>query len=69
MTALAADLGVAVIAVDAPEYGAGARHVPDLEAAEAALVDEGELGPDVAVLVKASRVAGLERLAVRLLEG
>ncbi len=56
---LARDLGVRLIAVDAPAYEADVE-VPDLDAAVAAL---GELGPGDAVLVKGSRVAGLERLA------
>jgi UDP-N-acetylmuramoyl-tripeptide--D-alanyl-D-alanine ligase len=56
---MARELGIRLIAVDAPGYGADVE-VPDLDAAVAAL---GELGPDDAVLVKGSRVAGLERLA------
>ena len=53
--------GVELLAVDAPDYaGEGVRHVPDVGAALDAL---GSLGPDDAVLVKGSRVAGLERLA------
>jgi UDP-N-acetylmuramoyl-tripeptide--D-alanyl-D-alanine ligase len=58
---LARSLGIRVIAVDAPGYGG--EPVPD---ADAALVALGDLGPDDAVLVKASRVAGLERLAAVL---
>jgi UDP-N-acetylmuramoyl-tripeptide--D-alanyl-D-alanine ligase len=61
--ALARSLGVRVIAVAAPAYGG--EDVPDVAAALVAL---GELGPDDAVLVKGSRVAGLERLAALLLE-
>ncbi len=57
--ALARELGVRLIAIDAPAYRADVD-VADLEAALATL---GELGPDDAVLVKGSRVAGLERLA------
>jgi UDP-N-acetylmuramoyl-tripeptide--D-alanyl-D-alanine ligase len=60
--ALARSLGVRVIAVAAPAYGG--EDVPDVAAALVAL---GELGPDDAVLVKGSRVAGLERLADALL--
>jgi UDP-N-acetylmuramoyl-tripeptide--D-alanyl-D-alanine ligase len=61
---LARDAGVRVIAVDAPAYGG--EDVGDLDAAIAAL---GPLRPDDAILVKASRVAGLERLASRLSNG
>jgi UDP-N-acetylmuramoyl-tripeptide--D-alanyl-D-alanine ligase len=60
---LAVELGVALIAVGAPDYGG--TDVADVDAARDAL---GVLGPDDAVLVKGSRVAGLERLAARLLE-
>ncbi len=61
---VAHELGIELIAVGAPEYtGAPALHVPDIDAALAAL---GDLGPDDAVLVKGSRVAGLERLAQAL---
>jgi UDP-N-acetylmuramoyl-tripeptide--D-alanyl-D-alanine ligase len=52
-----------VLAVDAPEYGA--RTVPD--AAAAAEVLAAELRPGDVVLVKASRAAGLERVAQALL--
>ena len=58
---LARQLGVEVVAVGAPAYG-GTR-VADLEAAVAAL---GELGDGDAVLLKGSRVAGLERLMALL---
>ena len=62
VAALAAELGIRVIAVDAPLYGV--ETVPDIDAA----VDHlGPLGAGDAVLVKGSRVAGLERLADRLL--
>ena len=54
---LARELGVEVVAVAAPAYGG--TPVPDLAGAVAAL---GDLGPDDAVLLKGSRVAGLERL-------
>ena len=56
--------GVRVIAVDSPAYGAAADHVADLHQAFELLQD---LGPGDAVLVKGSRVAGLESLAARLL--
>ncbi|MEM9520410.1 MAG: UDP-N-acetylmuramoyl-tripeptide--D-alanyl-D-alanine ligase [Actinomycetota bacterium] len=64
MVAVARERGVEVIAVAAPQYGAGATHVADIDAALDAL---GPVGSDDAVLVKGSRVAGLERLAARLL--
>jgi UDP-N-acetylmuramoyl-tripeptide--D-alanyl-D-alanine ligase len=59
---LAAELGIQLIAVAAPGYGG--ENVADLDAAQAAL---GALGDGDAVLVKGSRVAGLERLAAALL--
>ena len=60
---LARDLQVGVIAVGTRAYGI--EPVDGIEEAARAL---GPLGPADAVLVKASRVAGLERLAARLLE-
>ena len=60
---LAAELGIRVLAVGTEAYGT--EHVDDIDAAFAALAP---LGPDDAVLVKGSRVVGLERLAARLLE-
>lgn len=54
--------GVELITVDAPAYGG--RDVPDVETAVELL---GALGAGDAVLVKGSRVAGLERLADLLL--
>jgi UDP-N-acetylmuramoyl-tripeptide--D-alanyl-D-alanine ligase len=60
---LAGELGIRVIAVAAPEYGAD--DVADIDSALTAL---GRLGPGDAVLVKGSRVAGLERLVAALLE-
>ena len=54
---LARDLGIEVVAVAVPAYGGTA--VPDVAAAAAAL---GELREGDAVLLKGSRVAGLERL-------
>ena len=62
MGALAAELGIRVIAVAAPDYGG--EQVDDPDAALAAL---GPLGAGDAVLVKGSRAAGLESLAGRLL--
>ena len=62
---LAHELGIELIAVGAPDYtGAPALHVGDREAALAAI---GALGPGDVVLVKGSRVAGLEALAQALL--
>ncbi len=57
---------VEVVAVGAAQYGDGVRHVADIEAAVAAV---GPTSPGTAVLVKASRVAELERLAARLVDG
>lgn len=59
---LAHSLGIRVVAVGAPEYGA--ENVDTVEAAVEAL---GPLGDGDAVLVKGSRVAGLERLAEAIL--
>lgn len=59
---LARSLGVRLIAVGAPEYG-----TDNVASAEAALAALGPLGAGDAVLVKGSRVAGLERLAEALL--
>ncbi|HEV2808902.1 MAG TPA: UDP-N-acetylmuramoyl-tripeptide--D-alanyl-D-alanine ligase [Acidimicrobiales bacterium] len=58
---LAAELGIRVVAVDEPRYGT--EVVSTVEEAQGVL---GELGTGDAVLVKGSRVAGLERLAARL---
>jgi UDP-N-acetylmuramoyl-tripeptide--D-alanyl-D-alanine ligase len=55
--ALARELGIEVVAVDVPDYGG--TLVDDLAGAVAAV---GDLGPGDAVLLKGSRVAGLERL-------
>ncbi len=60
----AAGLGIALVAVDEPDYGDTARHVSGIDEAVAALDD---LGPGDAVLVKGSRVAALERVAQALL--
>ena len=61
VAALAADLGIRVVAVAEPAYGT--ETVDTIDAALAAL---GDLGDGDAVLVKGSRVAGLERLAEAL---
>ena len=69
---LAAELGVLVVAVDAPGYSQGDAAVNDVEGVDgalAALRDLGGLGADDALLVKGSRVAGLERLVERLVGG
>ena len=62
MGALAAELDIEVVTVACPQYGYG-TDVPSVEAAVDAL---GELRRGDAVLVKASRSAGLERVAQRL---
>ena len=69
---LAARLGVEVIAVDAPGYSSGDGTViaaAGIDDALAALADLGRLDAGCAVLVKGSRVAGLERLVERLVAG
>jgi UDP-N-acetylmuramoyl-tripeptide--D-alanyl-D-alanine ligase len=58
---LARRMGVEVLAVGTDAYGA-----PAVAGIDAAVATLGPLGPSDAVLVKASRVAGLERLAARL---
>lgn len=63
VAAEAARAGVMVVAVGAPAYGDVAVHVPDRTAAAAAI---GPLAAGDAVLVKGSRVAGLEVLAAEL---
>jgi UDP-N-acetylmuramoyl-tripeptide--D-alanyl-D-alanine ligase len=65
----AAALGVRVIAVAAPDYGPTVEHVDDRDGALDRLRAGAGLGPDDAVLVKGSRVAGLEVLAQALLAG
>ena len=59
---LARRLGIEVVGVGAPAYG-GRRSRPTRRRLVAAL---GPLGPGDAVLVKGSRVAGLERVATAL---
>ena len=61
IAAVARDLGIEVIAVDAPAYGLAVVAVAD---ADEALL---EIAAGDAVLIKGSRVAGLEKLAARLL--
>jgi UDP-N-acetylmuramoyl-tripeptide--D-alanyl-D-alanine ligase len=62
IAALADELGIEVLAVDCDDYGSEV-----VDGVEGAVERLGPLGPGVAVLVKASRVAGLERLAEVLL--
>ncbi|HEY6531942.1 MAG TPA: UDP-N-acetylmuramoyl-tripeptide--D-alanyl-D-alanine ligase [Acidimicrobiales bacterium] len=62
IAALAGELGVQLVVVGTDEYG-----VEPVAGVDAALVALGELGSDDAVLVKGSRVAGLERVADKLL--
>jgi UDP-N-acetylmuramoyl-tripeptide--D-alanyl-D-alanine ligase len=61
VAALAAELGIELLAVDEPRYGTA-----PVSGIEAALDGLGPLTEGDAVLVKGSRVAGLERLAARL---
>ncbi|HLH47366.1 MAG TPA: UDP-N-acetylmuramoyl-tripeptide--D-alanyl-D-alanine ligase [Acidimicrobiales bacterium] len=61
VAALARDLGIDLLAVGTADYGM--PPLPDNDAVVAALAD---LGPDDAVLIKGSRVIGMERLAHRL---
>lgn len=63
VAAIAAGLGIRLVAVGAPEYGA--EDVPDIDHALELL---GTPVAGDAVLVKGSRIAGLERLAHALLE-
>jgi UDP-N-acetylmuramoyl-tripeptide--D-alanyl-D-alanine ligase len=56
-------LGIRLIAVSAPDYGG-----EDVATIDEALQRLGDLDGGDAVLVKGSRVAGLEALAARLLE-
>ena len=60
---MAADLGIEVLAVAAPAYGAA-----DVASIDEAFERVGDLDADDAVLVKGSRVAQLDILAARLLE-
>ena len=60
VAAIARDLGIDVVAVDAPQYGVECVRIEDVTARLAALA-EGD-----AVLLKGSRVAGLDRVAAGL---
>ena len=62
IAAVAAELGVHVVAVGTTDYG-----VVPVAGVDDAVDALGPLGPDDAVLVKGSRVAGLEVVAERLL--
>ena len=62
MADLAAGLGIDVVAYRSDDYGSAP--VTD---ADGVLEAVGDLGPDVAVLVKGSRVAALEEVATRLI--
>ena len=68
MGELAFDLGISVVAVDTVEYGSAWPVVRDANAALTWLRANSALEPGAAVLVKGSRVAGLEGLAAALLE-
>ncbi|MDQ2727732.1 MAG: UDP-N-acetylmuramoyl-tripeptide--D-alanyl-D-alanine ligase [Actinomycetota bacterium] len=61
VAALAAELGIEVVALGTDLYG-----LPPEENMAAAATRIGSIGPGTAVLVKGSRVAGLERLAALL---
>lgn len=67
VAALAASLGVELVAVGTGDYGVSA--LPGSDPVAAVLAALGPLGEGDAVLVKASRAAGLERVALRLLDG
>ena len=65
----ARSLGIRVISVSELAYGVDASDVHDgIEATLDALTEISAPGPGDALLVKGSRVAGLERLAIRLTE-
>jgi UDP-N-acetylmuramoyl-tripeptide--D-alanyl-D-alanine ligase len=66
MASIADELGIDLIVVGTPLYGRPV--VAGVDQAVEMLESGGPLGPGDAVLVKASRVAGLERLAARLLD-
>ena len=68
VAAVARELGAdRLVALGCPDYGERAEHVADVPAALELL--RTELEPGDVVLVKASRSAGLERVAAGLLEG
>ena len=63
VAALADDLGIDVVAYETYAYG-----LPTCSGLDGALATIGAVGDGDAVLVKGSRVAGLERLAAALLD-
>ena len=65
--ALAAELGIEAVAVGTDAYGSGHVVVEDRRAALGWLATSGLSGDGVAVLVKGSRVAGLEEVAAALM--
>jgi hypothetical protein len=60
---VAASLGLEVVSVGAPDYG-----VDNVDAIEGTRDILAALGDGDALLIKASRAAGLERLAARVVE-
>lgn len=69
VAALARELGIKVIAIGTSEYGSlPVASVDSIDDAIAQLNELGVLNARGAVLVKGSRIAGLERVAQRLLE-
>jgi UDP-N-acetylmuramoyl-tripeptide--D-alanyl-D-alanine ligase len=62
IAALADELGIEVVAVSTDLYG-----VAPVDGVDAAVAAVGDAGRGTAVLVKGSRVAGLERVAAALL--
>lgn len=67
IAALASDLGVEVVAVDCDLYGDGTAAVSAAGDVDRVLAALGPFGPSDAVLVKGSRVAGLEQVAAELI--
>ena len=65
VAAVASELGVRLIAFGTDGYGSSA--VQTVTTIEDALIALGDLGAGDSVLVKGSRIAGLERLAAALL--
>jgi UDP-N-acetylmuramoyl-tripeptide--D-alanyl-D-alanine ligase len=67
IASVAAELGVRVISFGEADYGSSDSVVAHVDDVAAALAVLGELDAGDAVLVKGSRVAGLERLAEAML--
>jgi UDP-N-acetylmuramoyl-tripeptide--D-alanyl-D-alanine ligase len=65
VAAVASELGIRLIAFGTDGYGNSAAET--VATIEDALVALGDLGAEDSVLVKGSRIAGLERLAAALL--